>query len=561
MKVAFPSPEFEEAVAAVCHGSASDEQMRGLNELLRSDSAARDEYILRLELHSRLASEPDLFMSELDSMEGARASARFNVQQSEVLKNSGALDARELKRRKRRAPARGAISILALAACIALIAAGWWGVRLSRPAERKGATSKAVAMLDRVVDARWDQGSKSPRLGSPLEPGWLRLESGLAQIVFYSGARVVIEGPAELQLISPGEASCRGGRLTAEVPPQAKGFRVGTPQMNVTDPGTSFGLDVTELRTELHVFKGSVEFQTAFGIGKQEVREGAGAVAEKARPPRLMAADPAAFASLFNLQAKSAVAESRRCNQWRAANDRLNRDPSLLVHFDFEHVTPSGWRLPNASSRGAAVSDAAIVGCQWIEGRWSDKRALEFRNVNDRVRLSVPGEFEALTMSAWVRVQGLDRKLNSVFMSDGFEPGTVHWLIRNDGALGLTVIGHDTNQYQICASKPMVTLDQFGIWLHLAVVLDGRARSVVQYVNGLPVSEKALKINPPFRVGAAELGNWNANGFLKDDPFMIRNFSGAMDEFCLFSRALNAGEVRALYSLGKPQAEPVVSRQ
>jgi hypothetical protein len=76
-------------------------------------------------------------------------------------------------------------------------------------------------------------------------------------------------------------------------------------------------------------------------------------------------------------------------------------------------------------------------------------------------------------------------------------------------------------------------------------------------VNGLPVSEKALKVNPPFRIGAAELGNWNANGFLKDDPFMIRNFSGAMDEFCLFSRALNAGEIRALYSTGKPQPDPV----
>jgi len=54
MKLAFPSCEFDEAVAAVCHGSASDEQMRGLNELLRSDSVARDQYILRLELHSRL---------------------------------------------------------------------------------------------------------------------------------------------------------------------------------------------------------------------------------------------------------------------------------------------------------------------------------------------------------------------------------------------------------------------------------------------------------------------------------------------------------------------------
>ena len=63
MKLAFPSREFDEAVAAVCHGSASDEQMRGLNQMLRNDSAARDEYILRLELHSRLASEPDLFAS------------------------------------------------------------------------------------------------------------------------------------------------------------------------------------------------------------------------------------------------------------------------------------------------------------------------------------------------------------------------------------------------------------------------------------------------------------------------------------------------------------------
>jgi hypothetical protein len=173
--------------------------------------------------------------------------------------------------------------------------------------------------------------------------------------------------------------------------------------------------------------------------------------------------------------------------------------------------------------------------------------------------LSVPGEFDALTVAAWVRVQGLDRKLNSLFMSDGFEPRTIHWLVRNDGVLGLTVIGQETNQYQICASKPVLTLDQFGMWLHVAVVLDGSAKRVVHYVNGLPVGEKALKIKPPFRVGAAELGNWNANGFPKEDPFMIRNFSGAIDEFCLFSRALDGAEIRALYSDGKPQPDPVAA--
>lgn len=55
MKIAFPSTEFDDAVAAVCQGFGSDDQVRGLNELLRSDPDARDEYLLRVELHSRLA--------------------------------------------------------------------------------------------------------------------------------------------------------------------------------------------------------------------------------------------------------------------------------------------------------------------------------------------------------------------------------------------------------------------------------------------------------------------------------------------------------------------------
>ena len=543
MKLAFPSREFDEAVAAVCHGSASDEQARGLNQLLRHDAAARDEYILRLELHSRLASEPDLFAS----FSGEAASR--NVQ------NLLSLSARSDGNRA------GLKWALALAACFALLAAGWWGSRLSHPSERKGTTSKAVAMLARVVDAQWDQGGEAPRLGAPLEPGWLRLKSGLAQIVFYSGARVVIEGPTDFQLVSPNEASCQSGRLIAEVPPQAKGFRVSTPQMNVTDLGTAFGLDVKERRTELHVFKGSVKFQPTASTARQNLQEGAGAVAESSGPPRLISANPAAFASLFDLQLKSSDAEVLRHEQWRAASSRLDEDPSLLVHFDFEQTDLADWRLPNTSKRKNTAPDATIVGCQWVEGRWPDKHALEFRNVSDRVRLSVPGEYESLSLAAWVRVQGLDRQISSLFMSDGFAPGTVHWSIRNDGVLGLTVIGPGEGNYQIVASPPVLKLDEFGMWLHLAAVIDGGTRRVVHYLNGLPVGEKSLRMDPPFRIGAAELGNWTGRGFAGDDPFLIRNFSGAMDEFCLFSRALNASEVRALHSAGKPQPDPVAQRR
>ena len=61
MSLNYPSPAFDAAVAAVCHGTASEEQLQALNRLLRDESTARDEYLLRVELHARLASDPDLF--------------------------------------------------------------------------------------------------------------------------------------------------------------------------------------------------------------------------------------------------------------------------------------------------------------------------------------------------------------------------------------------------------------------------------------------------------------------------------------------------------------------
>lgn len=551
MMITFPSIEFDEAVAAVCHGTVSEEQSSGLNILLRNDSAARDEYLLRVELHARLASETDLFVSDAPETT-APAFERNAMTLRDVAPTR--LSPCQAKRKLMTA-------VMVLAACAALLLAGWWVLKPVGLEERQGVTSKAVAMLNRVVDARWNQAGENPRLGAPLEPGWLRLESGLAQVVFYSGARVVIEGPTELELVSASEARCRSGRLVAEVPPQAKGFRVDTPRLSVTDLGTSFGITVTEARTELHVFKGSVEYVAKNATAnKQTLSAGAGVASERTGSLQSISAQATGFTSLFDLQTQALAAETLRNERWREASARLHEDASLLVHFDFEHASSADWRLPNVATRSLTGTDATIVGCQWIEGRWPGKRALEFRSVSDRVRLGVPGEFDALTLSAWVRVQGLDRKINSLFMSDGFEIGTVHWLIRNDGVLGMTVVGQKPGEFQIVVSSPALTLDQYGMWLHLAVVVDGDSKRVVHYLNGRAVSRKGLDIAPPYRVGTAELGNWNASGFPKDDPFMIRNFSGAMDEFCLFSRALSAEEIHTLYAEGKPQPEPVASR-
>lgn len=547
MNPTYPSPEFDEIVAAVCHGTASEDQQRLLSELLRRDPAARDEYLLRVELHSRLASDPELF---------GNSDAQNPEWSPPLPTNFPPTKAQPLSAIRQKS---GRTKwVMALAACLALLLGSTALLYRRIWVDRPGTTSRAVAMLNRTVNAQWNPVGHVPRLGAPLEPGTLRLDSGLAQIVFYNGARVAIEGPTVIQLESSSKAILDHGKLTAEVPPQARGFQVVAPRLDVTDLGTSFGLNTQGERTELHVFAGQVEFRSNGGITNHPLAAGNATLAEGSNPPRRIEIDSGGFGSLFDLQAKSVAADARRYDQWRRANQRLRLDPALWVHLDFEHGAPSDWRLPNAGALAATVPDATIVGCQWQEGRWPTKPALEFRGVSDRVRLSVPGTSESLTLAAWVRVQGLDRPINSLFMSDGFAPGTVHWVLRNDGVLGLTVIGPNST-HQILVSPPVLTVDQFGIWTHLAVVLDGRAKHVTHYLNGQPIRQQPVRIAPPYRVGTAELGNWNAVGFPGNDPFLIRNFSGVMDEFCLFGRALSAAEIRGLYSDGKPQADALAS--
>ncbi|MHB9008768.1 MAG: LamG-like jellyroll fold domain-containing protein [Limisphaerales bacterium] len=545
MSLPFPSSEFDHVVAAVCHGEAGDDEMRALNELLRSNAVARDEYLLRVELHSRLASEADLFAATSVEIANARLPGPGETVFPRIVPESR----RWFGRRPMVAWGVG----LGLAACFLILAAV--GVTwLQRPGPRT-ATSTAVAVLSQAVAPRWQSRAEARPVGAALEPGWLRLKSGLLQVTFYSGARLVIEGPAQVELVAAGEAFCQAGRVTAVVPPAARGFRVDIPQGEVTDRGTEFGLDVRPGGAEVHVFAGEVDYQ-----GKTapnwNLKEGRAAVVGEGGVTRETAADPAAFGPLLDLERNWQAMLARRYDDWRAASARQNQDPSLRVRFDFEDFGPSRWMLPNAAAGAGRLPEATIVGCQATEGRWPGKQALEFRSMSDRVRFTVPGEFRALTMSAWVNVKGLDREFNSLFLCDGFRPGTIHWQIRHDGALDLGVQGDRALGLQILVSPAVVGFNQFGQWLHLAVVVDGGQRRVVHYVNGAAVSRHALKRPPPYRIGAAELGNWNPGRIPHKPPFLIRHFSGAMDEFALFGRALDEGEIRQLYSEGTPQPEP-----
>lgn len=423
-------------------------------------------------------------------------------------------------------------SVAALAACLVL--AGTWVV-LSLPKQAAEDFTASVAVLTRGVNLEWESAAITP--GTPLSPGWLRLKSGIAQIEFYQGARVVMEGPAELRLVSSGEAVCNRGKLSAHVPPQAKGFRIQTPKGSIVDLGTEFGLEVRGDDAEVHVFKGEVELHSP-SAPVIALKEGQAAALAEKRSATLVA-KAANFVSLDEFDSRAESSNRAQFERWRVAAAKLDNDSALRLRFDFQD-DDSHRVLRNHAPGG---EDGSIVGASWTTGRWPGKGALEFRHISDRVRLSAPAEVKALTMAVWVRVNGLDRYFNSLFMSEGWSDRKIHWQIVRDGRIRLGIAGAPGKDPQDCDSEVFFTPDRLGRWTHLAVVFDPQARQVRHYANGEIIAQIPLQDASPLKPGIAELGNWNDR---RTTGVAIRHLSGTMDEFALWDRVLSHEEIRAM---------------
>jgi hypothetical protein len=410
------------------------------------------------------------------------------------------------------------------------------------------ATTSAVAVLTRGVDLVWEENGAAPSLHEPLSPGTLKLRSGVAEIEFFQGARLCIEGPAELKLVSAGEAYCKSGRFSADVPFHARGFRIGTPKGDLVDLGTEFGLDLTSDTPALHVFKGEVELHRP-KTAMQLLTTGQAARMEGSDT---MNADDTGFAFSKDLDSRVQASQRQSFESWRQSSAQQLRDPALLLSLDFQDG--AGARsLKNTAPNGPEIAAGTIVGCTWTQGRWpgTGKQALQFRSLSDRVRLNIPGQYRQLTAIASVQLNGLNIRQSSLCMTQGLGAGYMHWQVLHDGSLCLGVgegpgrPGHGVPvRWQDYISPVLFTPERFGQWVHLAMVYDLEAREVRFYVNGTRFSTHLIREPVQLSPGLVELGNWTPTPDKRQQP--VRNFNGCMDEFSLISRALSDAEVRQL---------------
>ncbi|RBP46115.1 FecR family protein [Roseimicrobium gellanilyticum] len=419
-------------------------------------------------------------------------------------------------------------------------------------------TDRGCAIITNQWNTEWLDNPPPMRAGDTLNAGRFELGCGLAQIEFFSGAQLLLEGPAVLEIVSPWEAVCTDGKARVRVPPPAQGFRLLTPGMKLVDLGTEFGVHVDSAKGEgeVHVFEGEVEAHPETGK-MVSLTEGMGLKRMGALYSPMDAA-PADFASIDDLKDLAGKMARIRYDEWDQWSQVTRRDPRLVACYLFRHW--HDWdRLVNNAAGNDKSRNGGAVGARWTQGRWPMKDALEFKRPGDRVRMKLDGEYEALTFACWVKVDGLDRKYNALLLTDGYETGEPHWQILEDGRMMFSIAYPDEKTpekkvNQIYYSPVVFTKTNLGRWHQLVVTYDNCSGESVQFVDGREVSREISPLYQPGRkivYGACEMGNWGLP--TKEHQFPVRNLNGCLDEFLIYSVALDPSVVRQMFEIGKPQ--------
>lgn len=483
--------DLETLIDAYLDGTIAESDLRRLNSLLADNAQARREFVEILNIDSALAAMAADWPAEHETFVKPAKPTRWLVPSPRWI---------------------------AAAACVALFLGSWW----RQMSQHSFATVEKAAGIAELAD------------GARLCDEMHQIHAGTLSLVSASGARIVIEAPAEFHFESAQRLHLKRGRLAADVPPAAKGFTVITPSGDAVDLGTRFGVDVPSSgAAEVHVFQGEVITKARGEQSRQSLR-GGDAVVFDAGASTSRELRSAAFIQADEMRELTAGLAAGQRARSEAALTKLKQDPALIALLDFESDEP----LPGVFRH--------------VQGRWPGSRAPEFVSVGDHLKLNVGGDHDwpQLTLAAWVRMDRLGAPYQSLLHTDGWDnnhPGQVHWMVTQTTVMRLALFGNTlapgANESNGYPDSQTPVLPEQGRWVHLAVVYDSAAKTVRFYLNGQFDKETRQTIAHPARLGPAQIGNWDR----KD-----RKLSGRIDELLLLGRAMSGDEIHALHAAGNP---------
>ncbi len=473
----------------------------------------------------------------------------------------------------------------------------------SAGSDRKVAPSNIeyVGRVTGMVDVQWNDINTSTEQGNRVPLGRkYALASGLMEITYDTGARVILQGPVTYEVDSRDSGFLSVGKLTArlekkrsalsgqpsakvasesnpEIPkspipnpsspaprPQSLAplFAVRTPTAVVTDLGTEFGVEVDKSgRTGTQVFIGAVEVaatsdQSSETVEHRTIRAGQYALVEMNRAistgeldfeklgtrfTRTMPKPRNAAQSYADLVLSMNPAVYYRMDQWPATEGKgryVLVDSASGGHNGVAYIDESYGKPSNQGKFGSAMD---------IHNAGANEHAYvaDYPKTQDG-RLSVSAWVKPLSPDPYASIVGnrLVHNTSGVFLGKiigQFSLGLNH----HNELRGVVVQGQDGQFVEVCEQGKRLPSSQ---WHHVAMVADGAM--VHLYRNGAEVAKtpyQGIVSRPAYRrldIGCYQLER-EKDG--KVSPAELTCFwDGWIDEVAVFNHALNAEQVRQL---------------
>lgn len=439
-----------------------------------------------------------------------------------------------------------AFGAFAATVCIALVAWLEWPASAVKPSAPALTADDFVAQLTGTKGCQWANSNLAVLPGERLHKGQrLELAKGFAEITFDSGAQIVLQGPASFDVKSAWAATLNHGTLKASIPPEAMGFSISNPTVEVVDLGTEFTMfaDAIGAATEVLVLKGEIEAQPNATSDQQ--------------PILLREKESRRFAT----SGVSPVHDGDK--QFAQISRPLPLDhfipPTDYMHWSFDEADGGAFKA-DASGTLFSAADLRLVNvppeglaATHAPGKWG--QALRFDgHLYARAAFPDISENTPHTVSFWVRVPRDANLFNAYSMvawgvnnkQFGSHPVHIGWNRNpNEGTVG--VLRTDYGGGFAVGSTPL----RDGHWHHVSVVLipdeDGKASmQVMQYVDGRLEGEG--KPSPPgsevfTKIGNATSGTLWLGCRLGLNDVRQERFRGEIDELYIADRALEPQEI------------------
>lgn len=243
------------------------------------------------------------------------------------------------------------------------------------------------------------------------------------------------------------------------------------------------------------------------------------------------------------------IAENHHCRSggtllWLISDPKNKHYPRVgcSIHFaeipeDIDTKNPgldmiaglvAGFTMDEGSGNTISLGPASaeIHGAQWVTGKSGS--ALHFDGKNDYAQADIEDRKGPFTVMTWVKADPVKhQKYDSVFASSADGPKKNNFQIDSDGKGNYNFFGGTGKRINIGT----ITND----WQLIAVSFDGA--NVTTYNNGKLV----------------DTGKWNGTGEITHlaigrNRAFNKKYTGSIDEFGLYDRAVSAEEIQAYYA-------------